>query len=398
MASENNNLPALRCLTVSSFDDMQIHLAAWDQLALTAKQDIPILFPGWVDAFFRYRLTPCQRWFCSFAYNGHDLLGVLPIIVTPHRFLGEHGAILRTPFDGPTTPSGDILLSPDHAGPVLRALLSEIRVQVPAHLGIDFYRVRQNSPLWGALKNAAPAYIAIHGVAHVHHLVDLTKGYDAYFAGLGNLRRNLKRYRKRLDDKGKVSLLLGEASIFSEDMPEQFFRLEASGWKGREKSAIATDASQVAFYKALFNNFAEKGRLEWHTLTIEGRLIAAGMGLRGREALMLPKIAFDEEFADCAPGTLLTEAVNKDAYSRVQLREINYMSDAAWHRNWHMEEDTYQDLHLVRVGLLPALLKLTSVLFHRAETSARRRFPLSVKTKYRTLRSMLQDRLSRRFR
>ncbi len=72
---------------------------------------------------------------------------------------------------------------------------------------------------------------------------------------------------------------------------------------------------------------------------------------------MLPKYAFDEDFAECTPGHLLMEAVIQEAFARPELVELNPMSDSDAHRLWHMPREAYVDVHLVRRRVLAALFQ-----------------------------------------
>jgi hypothetical protein len=144
------------------------------------------------------------------------------------------------------------------------------------------------------------------------------------------------------------------------DLLPEYLDLEASGWKGRNGTAIKNDLRAVAFYAALIENFAAHGRWEWHLIWIGKRIVAAGMGVRCGMLLILPKIAFDEEFADCMPGNLLTAEVLKDAFFCSQLNEINHLSRADWHSLWRMSQDKYVDVHLIRRSIASTLFQLPS--------------------------------------
>ena len=66
----------------------------------------------------------------------------------------------------------------------------------------------------------------------------------------------------------------------------------------------------------------------------QGHVYAAEIGVLCSLLLMLPKIGFNEAYADCSPGNSLIEAVVKDAFSRRRLREMNHLDDQASHRLW----------------------------------------------------------------
>jgi CelD/BcsL family acetyltransferase involved in cellulose biosynthesis len=339
----------VKVVTAHEFPDLSSHRAAWDRLAWDAPQRVPTILPAWVESSLRHGLRPSERWFCVFAYRGDLLVGVLPVIVTPQLLLGSARPRLRTIYDGVTTFTGDIPLSRDRSGAVLDALLSEARRQVPGHTGVAFRSVRQSSPLWEALNQSIHGYVVRPGEEVSYSRVDLAGWHESLLSS--NLRRNLKRYRVRLEGKGQVEVRI-EPARPGESLLTEFLALEAAGWKGRAGTAILQRPRELAFYTDLINTLREQGRLEWQTVRVGGRLIAAGFGVRCGDALVLPKIAYDEEFADYSPGSLLTHAVMVDASAR-NLCEINHLSRADWHGYWQMDKDRYSDVLLVRSAMLP---------------------------------------------
>jgi CelD/BcsL family acetyltransferase involved in cellulose biosynthesis len=368
---------------VCSFDALVPHLAAWDQLAWEAPQKLPILLPGWVDAFLRHRLTPNERWLCCFAYLGDRLVGVLPVIVTPHRLLGSAWPTLRTPSDA-HTPSGDVLLAPDQARAAFEALLTELRRQMPHHLGLDLKAVRQNSPVWEAIKDGLGGYAVRFGLRSRFSFLDVRGSADAYWSSLGKMRQNLRRCGKKLDSRGHVSVEIRTGSSANEDFYPDYLALEASGWKGRNGTAMIGDSNVVAFYTTLIRNFAAKGRWEWHVLRVGERVVAAGMGVRCGLSLILPKYAFDEDFADCTPGHLLTAEVFKDAFSRIEIGEINHMSLSGPDKYWRMSQDEYVDVHLVHWSVVPMLFQLPRIAMRSVyQNYVQPRIPAVVKEAHR---------------
>jgi hypothetical protein len=76
---------------------------------------------------------------------------------------------------------------------------------------------------------------------------------------------------------------------------------------------------------------------------------------------MLPKIAFNEGFADCMPGSLLTAEVIKYAFSSPELDEINHLSEANWHGLWRMPQDKYVDVYIIRRSAASLLFQLPRI-------------------------------------
>ncbi|WP_210485787.1 GNAT family N-acetyltransferase [Microvirga antarctica] len=376
----------MRTVSVSDFEGLAPHLAAWDDLAWHAPQRIPNLLPAWIDAYLRHRLGPNESWICCFAYLGDRLVGALPLVVTPHPVFGRARPVLYTPYDA-LTPSGDIVLSADHATLALNALLGEVRRQLPHHLGVDFKAVRQSSALWDALQSGVDGYVLREGFCPKYSSLAVDGDAEAYFAELKKLRSNLRRFRKKLDGRGTVTVELLRGEDATEAFLPEFIALEASGWKGRNGTSIADNPRVVAFYETLVTNFARQGRWEWHTIRVDGRLIAAQMGARCGSGLMLPKYSFDEDFAEFRPGSLLTGEVLRDAFARGEIDEVNPMSDGEAHRTWHMQPEGYLNAHLVRRGPVAAVLQLPRIeAWSFYQNVVRPRIPPGLKAAYQKFR------------
>ncbi|WP_404289331.1 GNAT family N-acetyltransferase [Microvirga sp. RSM25] len=237
----------MRTVTVRDIEAMAPHLDAWDHLAWEAPQGLPTLLPDWVDAFLQHKLSPGEHWLCCFSYIGDRLVGVLPVIITPHRILGSSWPTLRTPSDA-HTPSGDVLLAGDQAEPAFKALLAELRRQVPHHLSLEMKAVRQNSPVWESIKEGGSGYTIRLGLRSQYSFLNVKEDADTYWSSLGNIRRNVRRYRKKLDSRGQVTVEMRKGSTGAEDFLPEYLALEASGWKGRRGTAMIGEAKVIAFY------------------------------------------------------------------------------------------------------------------------------------------------------
>jgi CelD/BcsL family acetyltransferase involved in cellulose biosynthesis len=369
----------VRTVSVHDFEALTPHLAAWDRLAWKSPQKIPTLLPEWIDAFLHHRVAANERWLCSFAYAGGELIGVLPVIISPHPILGHRQPLLSTPFDS-FTRSGDIALAPDRAAEALQALLAEIGREVPAHVGLDLRAVRQNSPVWTALQAGVGDYSICEGEQFRYSVLDVRGEFESYLAGLGNTRRNLKRFRKKLGTLGTVSVEKRHGSDAGEEFLTEFMTLEASGWKGRNGTALLNTPSVTAFYRSLVSNLAARGRFEWYAIRLDDRLVAAQIAVRCGESLTLLKYAFDEDFAECRLGTLVTGEAYKDAFDRTEISEINPMSLSGPDSHWRMSQDTYTDVHLVRHSASATLLHLPRVLMRATyQKHVRPRIPNALK-------------------
>lgn len=161
-----------------------------------------------------------------------------------------------------------------------------------------------------------------------------------------NFRKNLRKQTKRLeavDAKEWRFLRGGECSSVE---IERFLELEASGWKARAGGAILSRPDAAAYYRDMLSALAREGRLELHQLFVEGRCVAVQVGVRMHDVLCLLKIAYDESSAHLAPGNMLFLELVRREITAGACREIDCLTDMAWHRNWAMHQRETFDIHV----------------------------------------------------
>lgn len=161
-----------------------------------------------------------------------------------------------------------------------------------------------------------------------------------------NFRKNLKKQLRRLSTAGTASWRFLRGRECAPDNFEEFFALEASGWKADAGGAIRTHASKLAYYRSMLFGLAQRGQLELHFLDLEGRPIAAQLGVRRGGVLSLLKIAYDEGYAQLAPGNMLFLESLRRSISSQEISELNCLTDMAWHRNWGMDRREYVDVEV----------------------------------------------------
>ena len=86
---------------------------------------------------------------------------------------------------------------------------------------------------------------------------------------------------------------------------EQFLTLEAKGWKGRSRTALACRPGDARFFREMSRGFADQGRLMFLSLEAGTRVLAQNTALVGGGGLFGFKRAYDEDFARWSPGSLL---------------------------------------------------------------------------------------------
>jgi CelD/BcsL family acetyltransferase involved in cellulose biosynthesis len=165
--------------------------------------------------------------------------------------------------------------------------------------------------------------------------VPLPASWEAYQRTLASrFKANCRRRRRKLEAWGRVELERVEGGLELEARLEEGFALEASGWKGRQGTAMSQDGRTRGFYSELAREAGYAGRLALYFLRLDGRAVAFQYGLRHGGRYFLLKLGYDESLGECSPGQLLMEEVLRDCLAR-GLREFDFLGpDMVWKRDW----------------------------------------------------------------
>ena len=142
-------------------------------------------------------------------------------------------------------------------------------------------------------------------------------------------RGDMRRLERQL---GGVTL--ERVTTFDRSALSDVLRLEAMGWKGEGRTAIACEARLVTFYAAVARVFAARGQLTLGFLHAQGKRIAGCFALEDATTFHLLKIAYDPAYAHFGPGQLLIRETALDAGRRGLTRYDLLGRDTAYKMKW----------------------------------------------------------------
>jgi CelD/BcsL family acetyltransferase involved in cellulose biosynthesis len=160
----------------------------------------------------------------------------------------------------------------------------------------------------------------------------------------GSSRKKLRQHRRRLGEKGAIeSVMVTEAGAVARAF-EDFLTLEASGWKGKNGTALSSQPADAQFARAMVSALAAQGEAAIHSLTLDGRPVSMQVVLRAGRSAYTWKTAYDEALHDFSPGTLLFEDYsarlladeNIDSVDSCSFDDTGYM--AAWRERKEVAE------------------------------------------------------------
>jgi Acetyltransferase (GNAT) domain len=120
-----------------------------------------------------------------------------------------------------------------------------------------------------------------------------------------NLRSQWRRRRRALEREGALTFRTVTRPGDLAPALDDFLRLEASGWKGRESTAILSNPRTEQFYRAFAQAAAQQGWLRLHLLELDGQLVAGDYGCSFAGTGFLIKTAFSESHERFSPGLVL---------------------------------------------------------------------------------------------
>ena len=144
--------------------------------------------------------------------------------------------------------------------------------------------------------------------SHARAELDATRSApDLLRSALGAKKlKELRRQRRRLGDRGDVSVTIARSPAEVARDLETFLTLEASGWKGRRGSALISRPEDARFIRRAAPALAATGCCEIILLRAGPQPVAAAIVLRHLDRAFYFKLGIDEAFAKYSPGAQLT--------------------------------------------------------------------------------------------
>lgn len=192
--------------------------------------------------------------------------------------------------------------------------------------------------------------------------VTVQGSFDDYWAGRGkNLRSNLKKQRTRLAKEGigtrmDVVTDAGHAAAAIAD----YARLEQSGWKAEQGTAVQASTAQGQFYRALFESACARGQGRIYRYWFGEQLVAMDLCLEVDGTVIILKTAYDASVPHgLSPTLLMREEEFRALFDGGGVRVIEFYGKVMeWHTRWTDEVRTMYHVTAFRWPVLGALKQL----------------------------------------
>jgi hypothetical protein len=314
---------------VLTFKDMSILRGAWLDLTTRSLERNVFYEPAFVEAAGLH--LPLGR-FVSFVTiwtrkpedtlmqnrKSEELVGFFPVFWPrrgwiPHQMKGWH-----TPF----SPMGTPLVDAGYAYDVLGAYMEWLAKRGPRCVSLLFPMIDEHGPFATVLEKVVEdTGRTLHRQAQHQRAAFTNKATAQHELTTSSSKRTreLARQKRRLEEQGTISMERVFESKSIRDAFEHFLALEASGWKGRNQSALLQDPATSSFSRAFVRTLARQGHCRIDLMRLNEKIIAVGILVESGTQSWYWKTAYDEDYARYSPGVQLTIELTRRQKARTSM-------------------------------------------------------------------------------
>jgi CelD/BcsL family acetyltransferase involved in cellulose biosynthesis len=315
-------------------DQIEPLVPEWERLAGQTEAN-PFLWPGWISAWWNAFGVGQLAIFT--AYQNGRLVGVLPM----HLFRGA----LHSTTNHDTPLFGFLAANGAAVNQLARALFFQSARRIDLSFlpttdaGVSLTRAAADATRYKILTQSTP------GAPYV----SIDRSWDEYVGGLRRkFRSELRRRRRRLEEKGRVTLEVSDGTERLDELLEEGFRIEGSGWKGSFGTSINSSPALRRFYTEVASWAAERGWLRLAFLRLNGQAIAFDYCLEHNKTHYLLKTGYDPAYRELAPGMVLRYLMLARSFSE-RMATYDFLGvgyDYAWKREWTNTQQELLFMHM----------------------------------------------------
>jgi len=136
---------------------------------------------------------------------------------------------------------------------------------------------------------------------------------------------DLRRQDRRLSERGvELKLVIQRNEENVNDCIREHGRLEETGWKGKQGTAITADNRQGMFYREILQAFCTQEEGVIYQLLFNGKIVASDLCLERNGMLIVLKIAYDESLKGLSPGKLLHREMLQSLFNAGNIKVLEW--------------------------------------------------------------------------
>lgn len=305
-------------------------VSEWEGLAERVAAN-PFLYPGFVLAWHHafghgvLSLVTIRR--------GGELVAALPMV--------RRRGMLVYPANW-HTPRGGVLAVDLAAASSLARHVSRLRVR---RISLAFVDAEDEGTAALSAEVGRAGYRILQRTLTRSPYLELRGDWAEYEAGIkSSVRSNLRRLRRRLDERGAVTMDEVRGGERLEQALAEVMRVEGLSWKRGSGTAIDSQQHTRDFYEHVARWASAHGWLRIDMLCLDGNPIAVSLGIEANGVFFGVKMGYDPAYSRMAPGMLMVNDLVRRAFENGLSRFEMLGSDDAYKRTWC--PDTHEGIGL----------------------------------------------------
>lgn len=359
-----------RIVEYKGFEGLRVLEADWKRLVAEMPDAGPQHTFETHAAYFQHLSKAGDRFICFALMQGNAVRAICPLEPGTVSILGTRDGAWGLPW-GQYDLKRDVICPPGEAEHYLVPLLVQHLNRYPWRARwLVFDQVLDDSVLIRCLRHVDKRLYQADPCGHSARF-DCEKPFEELAARFSkHFRANLRYARSKVAGLGGVRFEHVREPGRTAEAVEQFLILESSGWKGAsgDGGALLTKGAPLAFFRALLESHAAAGQCEINLLHADGRCIAAQCCIRAGSQYAIPKLAYDEAYAQAAPGQLLLEDTLRRCCDDPAVARLHMISDERWFTPWRVHR---VPVHTIYVGLGRTIRAVRMALLRWRLTKAR---------------------------
>ena len=171
---------------------------------------------------------------------------------------------------------------------------------------------------------------------------------------------DLRRQTRRLEEQAiRMEFEIERDPIRVAECIRDYARLEGTGWKGREGTAVTAENRQGLFYREIMENFCSRGEGVIYRLLFNGEAVASDLCLERNGMIVVLKIAYDERFQGISPGKFVHREILKCLFEEGKTRALEWYGRIhEWQRRLGSSARTMFHVNFYRNAWVPVARRL----------------------------------------
>ena len=256
-----------------------------------------------------------ERPFVVIVRQGPEIVGLAPFFANTikWRIFPVRTASLMQNQD---SPFAGMLVAPDGASEILRAIVDHLRQSSKVHL-ISFNKIPRSSSTHDVLANFGMRAPLIHELGGRSPILRLDGDWDGFWTAQSQrFKKTIRNVANRVERLGQVTVEELSAVASAEECMQVFASAADRSWKAELPISLRRNPSIRRFFEALTSALHASGQLRLWTLGLDGIPIATEYHVHDGDTVYALRSDFDGRYREASPGAYLNAHIVRTYFER----------------------------------------------------------------------------------